>query len=289
MRSGPSAARAEQRVVAVDDRAGARARSRRPGCPAPRSCCAAGCAACRGSAPRPSRPTCRPSSPAGSGSARRRSSAGCRSSTPRRRRSCPAVWPGALISSGIGAISAAFCARQPAPLARLRERHAVVGRHHDQRLVPHALLLEVLPEVLQLVVGEAGLEEVALEQHVELRLPLERLVREARDGVVGLAAVAARVGQVLPGHVRQQRVLEVERRAPARLDVLDPLLEARLAAAVEVRARAALGARAAEVGAPPPTRRRSCPSSPTPTPGRPPCRAARPRAARPARGPRSST
>ena len=56
----------------------------------------------------------------------------------------------------------------------------MVGGHDDQRLVPQPLGLQALPELLQLEVGEAGLEEVALEQHVELPGVLVGLVRQRR-------------------------------------------------------------------------------------------------------------
>ena len=94
------------------------------------------------------------------------------------------------MKSGTGAISAAFSRAEAPPLARMRERHPVVGRHDDQRVVPEPFVLQVLPEVLELEVGEAGLQEVALEQDVELPRVLVGLVREAGDRVVRRLAVA---------------------------------------------------------------------------------------------------
>ena len=126
---------------------------------------------------------------------------------------------------------------QAAALARMRERHAVVGGHDDQRVVPEAVVLQVLPQVLELEVGEPGLEEMALEQHVQLARVLVGLVRQAGDHVVRRLAVALAGGQVLPGHVRHQRVLEVQRGPASRHDVVDPLLEAHRAPAVQVGAR----------------------------------------------------
>ena len=52
---------------------------------------------------------------------------------------------------------------------------------------------------LQLEVGEAGLEEVALEQHVQLALVLVRLVRQAGDRVVRLAPVRRPSGRYCHG------------------------------------------------------------------------------------------
>ena len=125
-------------------------------------------------------------------------------------------WPGRLDDQRHGRDLARGLAAQAPALARLRERHAVVRGDDDQRLVPEPLLLQPLPELLELVVGEAGLEEVPLEQHVELALVLVGLGGEPRDRVVRLAAIHAPGGQVLPRHVRHQRVLEVQRRAGCR-------------------------------------------------------------------------
>jgi hypothetical protein len=105
---------------------------------------------------------------------------------------------------------------------------AVVGRDHYQRVVPHALPLEPAPQVLQLEVGEAGLQVVALERHVELPLVAVDQVRQAGDQFGRLVAVMAPVRQVLPGDVRQERLLQGELRSAPRIDPRDPVLEADL-------------------------------------------------------------
>src|SRR4029078_11716276 len=86
-------------------------------------------------------------------------------------------WPGALMNNGIGAISRAVVRLRRrrsraggkatpgcAAATRCETPHAAVSHRHDQRLVPQPLRLQPLPELLELVVREACLKEVALEQ-----------------------------------------------------------------------------------------------------------------------------
>ena len=129
--------------------------------------------------------------------ARRRSSAGCRSSRPRRRRPCRCVWPGALMNSGTGAISAAVLAAEPPALARAcgnATPWSAATTISDLSQIPSSFSL--LPQRCSSRSAKPRLQDVALEQHVELALVLVGLVREARDRVVGLApvAVARRAG-----------------------------------------------------------------------------------------------
>ncbi len=124
-----------------------------------------------------------------------------------------------------------------------------------------------------------------------LALVLVALARDLGNRLGAVAPVLAAVGQVLPRHVRQQRVLEVQRRALLAGIVADPLVEAALAVAGEVRARVGLVAGVGGRGRRrrPRRRRRTRPRTPTPSAGPPRSRAARPRGRRPGPGPRSST
>ncbi len=128
----------------------------------------------------------------------------------------------------------------PVELALL-EGDAVVGEHHDQGVVVDALALEAPERLPQLPVGEARLEQMAELKLVDLALVLVALPGDLRDRLLRARPVLPPVRQVQPRHVREQRVLEVQRGAAAlRRDLRDPVLEARVAIAREVRARVRL-------------------------------------------------
>ena len=145
----------------------------------------------------------------------------------------PSVWPGAFTNIGTGAT----CSTLSSVTRRLSstpdlERDPVVRRHHDQRLVEQSGAPQPLEHEAHLPVHEAHLEEVA-----RLVVVRERLVVEAhrpvdlRYRVVAIGPALATRGQVDPGLVRQQRVLEVERRPVPLADRADPRVEPRRPAA----------------------------------------------------------
>ena len=130
----------------------------------------------------------------------------------------PCFWPGALISSGTGAISPAFPRVSRRRSRRLREGHAVVGRDHDQGRCPTCPPLEVLHSSWSSRSANPVWRKWRWSSTSSCHWSLYAWLES--PGIASLAwrAVAAPVGQVLPGHVRQQRVLEVERRPAARPD-----------------------------------------------------------------------
>ena len=203
----------------------------------------------------------------------------------------PLSWPGRLMNSGTGVISSMLLRftlrRSNWPF--LNETPWSATDHH-QRVVVDAELVEAVEHLAELVVGESGLEQVAQLQLLDLALVLVALARDLRDRLAAVAAVLAPVGQVLPRHVGQQHVLEVEGRALLAGSSRSTPRSGPCGRSRGSRACPAGSRPAARTAAPRrPRRHRSRPTSPTRSAGPPRCRVARRRGRTPSTGPWSST
>ena len=141
----------------------------------------------------------------------------------------PSVWPGRLHEErhGCDLLHVALAQESPAAHAHL-ERVAVVGRHDHERaaqlprspqacqeLADQVVRIPHLKQVAQVVVnGQVGV--------VEPGHPVDAL-----DRIVARGTALAPGRQIDPRLVREQRVLEVERRLLSLADRPDPLVKAR--------------------------------------------------------------
>ena len=140
----------------------------------------------------------------------------------------PSRCPGRFTISGTPAMSDAltwFAGRRGSPRP---ERGAVVGRDDDHRVVEQALRAQRVEQPADEPVDVLHLQHMAPEALVDLPLRPDPALAREPDVRRRARRVLAAVGQVAPRAVRQRRVHEHERRAPARpAERRDRLLEAR--------------------------------------------------------------
>ena len=111
------------------------------------------------------------------------------------------------------------------------KRDTVIGGDDHQRAVPQPGLAQPVDQPAEQPIGEAELQQVPLVSLEHEERVLRRLRAGEPGGAASAAAIAVAVGEVLPGHVRQEHVLEVQRRRRRGPDRAHPGFEARRASA----------------------------------------------------------
>ena len=147
----------------------------------------------------------------------------------------PRRWPGSFTSSGTGARSSTLSrvtVRRSTPDV---EADAVVGHHHDQRVAEQPEPAHPREQLAEQAVRQSELEQVALVGDLhEPRIAEPLRPVQPADGLGRVPPVVTARRVELPGHVREQHVLEPERGPLARLDRADELSEAPDLSAPEV-------------------------------------------------------
>ena len=147
----------------------------------------------------------------------------------------PRRCPGNFTSRGTGARSSTFPGVTVAALDADVEADAVVGHHDHERVAEQPELSHPPEQLAEQTVRQSELQQMALVGDLhEPRVAEPLRPVQPGDGLRRMAPVVAARGVELPGHVREQHMLEPERGPLARLDRAHELSEAPDLSAPEV-------------------------------------------------------